>query len=671
MAFRFSKNKYLNPGRNNPFSITHGRIKDGSLPSVYRSQWSEDAYISDNQNREKVGGDYKLARLPFFVLAVFGSVLLLLVRTAYLQIQQGDYYYQIAEGNRIRIERVEPRRGVIYDQKMRPLVRNKPNFLLYFVPADLPRDEEKAKILEEIAAITGSISQEEMEEKLSAIDLETLDAYQPLFVEDNIPYEKAMLLILKADFWPGVVVSSKANREYLLFGRQIAEDETRPYFSLSHIMGYTGKINSRELEQFGDEYKMIDYIGKMGIEYFWENELKGKSGKKQIEVDAFGKEKKIVSQTEAIDGHNLVLSLDLEQQLKLEELLLKKLSELGLSRAAAVVVDPNNGEVKALVSIPAYNNNVFARGITSAEYEILANHPDKPLFNRAVSGEYPSGSTFKPIMLAAALEEKVVGEYTSILSTGGIGIGQWYFPDWRAGGHGRTDARKAIADSVNTYFYYIGGGYQDFVGLGVDRIVEYGKLFGLNYQTGIDLAGEASGFLPSQEWKEQVKGERWYIGDTYHLSIGQGDLLVTPLQVAVYTSIFANGGNLYRPHFVRQILSAQDHVIKEVAIEPVRENVIDAYNMHIVREAMKQTVENGSARSLSILPVSSAGKTGTAQWSSKNPNHAWYTGFAPFDKPEIAFTILLEEGGEGSTAAVPVAKEYLEWYFGEYKGAAR
>ena len=404
----------------------------------------------------------------------------------------------------------------------------------------------------------------------------------------------------------------------------------------------------------------------MGVEYFWEADLKGINGKKQIEVDALGKEKKIINQEKGEDGHNLVLSIDIELQKKLEEVMADSLSELKTKKGSAIVMDPNNGEILALVSLPAYDNNVFARGITADEYGELINNPDKPLFNRTVSGEYPSGSTIKPVIAAAALEEGIINENTTFLSVGGISIGQWFFPDWKAGGHGRTSVRKAIAESVNTFFYYIGGGHQDFRGLGVDRIVEYGKLFGLGAQTGIDLAGESGGFLPSKKWKEETKGERWYIGDTYHLAIGQGDILVTPLQVAMFTGVFANSGKLYRPHLVKEVLSGDDRLIRKIETEPVRDNFINDYNLQVVREGMRQTVTRGSARSLSDLPVAAAGKTGTAQWSSKRENHAWFTGFAPYDNPEIVITVLIEEGGEGSSVAVPIAKEVMEWYFGEH-----
>ena len=665
--------KYIKPKRQpkdaDPFVIQTGKGKNSRLSMVNRCKWSEDVYIADKKERETIGQNFNVKILPWLALALAFFLAIILAKTAWLQVVKGEYYYGLAEGNRLRIERVEPRRGVIYDRTGRTLVRNKANFLLYFIPIDLPDDEnELHNIVTAISRLIVDPGEEEIYKLLSVVDWDSLEVYQPLFIVDKIPYEEAMRLYLASDNWPGVVLSQKTNREYLVYGVDNQGQDTKVGHSLSHIIGYTGKINQAELDSYGDEYWPIDYIGKMGIEYFWENELKGESGKKHIEVDALGKEKKLIKRAEAKDGHNIVLSIDTYAQVKLEEILIKQLDKLELTRAVAVVLDPSSGEVLAMVSLPAYDNNAFARGISIDDYQTLISHQDKPLFNRAVSGEYPSGSTIKPVWAAAALEERIVSENTTFLSVGGIRIGQWFFPDWRAGGHGRVDVRRAIAESVNTYFYNIGGGYEDFRGLGVDRMVEYGELFGLGTQTGIDLAGEASGFLPTRSWKEEVKGERWYIGDTYHMAIGQGDLLVTPLQVAQFTSVFANGGKLYRPHFIRQVLTGDDEPFSAVHSELVRENFIDAYNIHVVREGMRRTVTDGSARSLQSVPVAVAGKTGTAQWSSKNDHHAWFTGFAPFDNPKLAITVLIEEGGEGSDTAVPVVKEFLTWYFGEYKG---
>jgi penicillin-binding protein 2 len=634
------------------FSIREGEI--GKLKDFsYRFGWTEDSFVSGKEMNQTISKSFKPSKVKVIIFAFLFLLFFLLGRVAWLQTAKNGYYLFLAEGNRIRNQRIEPKRGIIYDSERHPLCRNVANFMLYFIPADLPSSEkELGEIIKNISVVLGDKSEEELKQILAKVEKKSLEAYQPLFIEDNITYEKAMLLYLKTAQWPGVILSNKSRREYDLASQ-----------SLSHILGYTGKISEKELAKVGNEYFLIDYLGKTGIEYFWEPDLKGKNGQKQIEVDALGKEKKIISQTEAEDGHNLVLSINTGLQKKIEETMVKKMSEAKLTKGVGIALNPQNGEILALVNIPSFNSNDFARGIKVDEYNNLANNPDKPLFNRAISGEYPSGSTIKPIMAAAALEEGIIDERTSFLSVGGIRVGQWFFPDWKAGGHGVTNVRKALAESVNTFFYYIGGGNDNFNGLGVEKIVEYEKLFGLGAQTGVDLSGEASGFLPTKEWKEKTKGERWYIGDTYHLAIGQGDITVTPLQVALYTSVFANGGKLYRPHIVKEILSSDDKLIQSVESVPVRSDFISANNIKIVREGMRQTVTAGSARSLGDLPVPVAGKTGTAQWSSEKNPHAWFTGFAPYDNPEIVITILVEEGKEGSTIAVPIAKEVLNWYF--------
>ncbi len=635
-----------------PFAIQPGRF--GKLNSGRARQWAESSFLAGvREEAEVIEKDFSFPYYKVLGLFVFFCLFLLLARTAWLQIKKGSYYYAMAEGNRIRLERIEAKRGIIYDCHNQALVHNVANFMVYLVPADLPADKAaRHKLIHDLSQMVGGFDEKEIISQLSKIKPRTAKSYQPLFIADNIAYEKALLLKIKADLWPGVVLSNKTRRAYNL-----------PAPSLSHILGYTGKISPAELKKYGREYLPIDYVGKTGIEYFWENQLRGINGQKQIEVDALGKEKKVISQTPAQDGYNLILTIDSQAQVKLEEILRAWLKKLRLKRAAAIVLNPNNGEVIALVSLPTYDNNVFARGISAVEYQALISDKDQPLFNRAISGEYPSGSTIKPVMAAAALEEGIISEYTSFLSTGGLRIGRWFFPDWRPGGHGTTDVRKAIAQSVNTFFYYIGGGYQDFRGLGPDRIVYYDSLFGLGRQTGIDLPGEASGFLPTRQWKQETKGEPWYIGDTYHLSIGQGDLLVTPLQVAVFTSVFANGGALYRPHIVKQILTGDNKVIATIKDEPVRAGFIKPGNIEIVRQGMRQAVTRGSARRLNALTVAVAGKTGTAQWSSQKKPHAWFTGFAPYKNPQITITVLVEEGGEGSFVSVPIAQEFLQWYF--------
>jgi len=648
----FEKRNYK-ISNHNPFAITDSHLANVKPSNKYCLECQPDDFVANKGGGLKLGRGLKLGKL--WLIRIFFALcfVLLLSRLYWLQVAQGAYYRGLSDGNRIRIKKIEARRGVIYDKDLNPLVHNVANFLLYFVPADLPTDElERKMIINRLATILGNISAGEIEDKLNKIDLKSFEAYRPLPIAENIDYDKAMLINLESAHMQGVVLSSRSRRQYFL-----------PTLSYSQVLGYTGKINSEELGKYGEEYSPIDYIGKSGLEVFYENELKGIDGRQQIEVDAWGKEKKIISQSRVKDGNNLVLSIDSAAQVKLEELLRDELKKTGLTRAVGIVSNPANGEIISLVSLPTFNNNDFARGISQDEYSLLANHPDKPMFLRAVSGEYPSGSTIKPVVLSAALEEKIVTEHTQFLSTGGLRIDKWFFPDWKAGGHGLTDARKAIAESVNTYFYHIGGGYEDTTGLGIDRMDKYFAMFGLGSQTGIDLPNEGVGFLPTKEWKEATKNEKWYIGDTYHVSIGQGDLLVTPIQVAYYLNYFANNGTLYRPHLVKYVLSSEDKLVSITDTTPVKSNIIDSYNLKIVREGMRQAVTNGSAIRLNSLPVSAAGKTGTAQWSTEKKPHAWFIGFAPYDNPEVAITILIEEGEEGSATAVAVADQFLRWYF--------
>ncbi len=655
ISIKMAKIKILNNiNANEDIFVT--RICDKISRNKYKENWNENSIASRSLNIDRMKSALKYKRLFLVFLVFLVLIFLVIARLIWLQLVNGEYYYTLAQGNRIRLDRIESKRGIIYDNNFRPLVRNVADFLLYFVPSDLPKDNiRRSEVFLKISDILDNqVSIKEMEDILNTVKKGSLRSFQPLFVTNNIPYEAAIKLILESKAWSGVNIKSKTRREYDLHS-----------LSFSHILGYTGKINDTELKEFGSEYLPIDNIGKVGVEFFWESELRGVNGQKQIEVDAFGKEKRIIKEISAQDGSHIVLSINILLQQKIEEIVQKHLKDLNTKRAVVIALNPNNGEIIALVNVPSFNNNAFARGITYTEYQELINHPDKPLFNRAISGEYPSGSTIKPVMVAAALEEKVIAEYTTFLSTGGIRISSWFFPDWKVGGHGYVDARKAIAESVNTFFYYIGGGYKDFAGLGVKKITHYGKLFGMSEQTGIDLAGESRGFLPSKDWKRMTKGERWYIGDTYHLAIGQGDIMVTPLQVALFTSAFANGGKLYRPHIVREVISPIDQSIKKVPIEPVRENFIDDYNMLIVKQGMRQAVTRGSARRLSLLNIDAAGKTGTAQWSTKKETHAWFTGFAPYKNPKMILTVLVEEGGEGSEVAVPIAYDIFEWYFKE------
>jgi len=611
--------------------------------------WVEDSFISEfgkagGSRAQFLGLSLTEKKLKMFFILLIIGLTVLLGKSFYLQIISGRHYFALAEENRIRTKYVKAQRGVFYDNSGEVLVRNVSGFSLFLTPADLPRDQVKREaVIREISSIIG-LSFQVITDKISDYRY----YFQPMVIKTGIDYEKAMALKIVSTNWPGVSLEVDTWRQYLA-GQ-----------SFSNLLGYVGKISPEEYQAKGGSYLLTDNIGKTGLEKSYEDLLRGEQGKKLVEVDALGQEKKVVSQTDFIPGQDLILSINADLQRKIYEILAGKLKNQ--KTAAVVVSNPQNGEILALVDYPGYDNNLFTTGISLEKYRELIEDKRQPLFMRSIAGEYPSGSTIKIVIAAAALEEGIVNKNTIINSVGGLQINQWFFPDWKIGGHGATNLIKAIAQSVNTYFYYVGGGYNDFQGLGVDLLAKYMRLFGLGVKLGIDLPGEEDGFVPTKEWKEKTKNELWYIGDTYHLSIGQGDLLVTPLQVNAYTAALANGGTLYKPYLVKGIIHS-DGKREVIMPQTIRKDFIASENIGLVREAMRETVVSGSARGLNYLPVKIAGKTGTAQWSSSQNNHAWFTAFAPYNNPDFAITVLVEEGGEGSSIAAPLAGEIISYWF--------
>ncbi|MFH1142434.1 MAG: penicillin-binding protein 2 [Candidatus Uhrbacteria bacterium] len=625
----------------NPFGIT---TEDGFSLHLSRSEDQStitDLYQGELSENPRLRPLINLSVIKVTLIVVCFILGLVLARAGYLQIIRGDYYYALAEGNRIRIENIPAIRGVVYDRNLNLLVENVPSFTITITADDLPDDtEERDQVLNVTAEII-NIPRGEIE----AILAEYKDVYyQAVPIARNVSHEKTMAIASQNQLLPGV--------DYLLTTeRAYATDAAR---SLSHILGFMGKLDPDEIDlRLQQGYARTDEIGKQGIEKTYEELLRGQVGEKIVEVDALGNEIVIINEEQPVEGQNIIMAIDSELQSFIEMRLSEYQDKNKNIKASVIALDPNNGQVLSLVSLPSFDSNDFVGGINSSIYHSLISDPDQPLFPRAIAGEYPSGSTFKPVVAVAALSEGLINEYTSFLSSGGLAISTWFFPDWKAGGHGLTNVRKALAESVNTFFYIIGGGYEDFIGLGVDRIVEYAGYFGLGSVSGIDIAGEALGFLPSKEWKEKFKNERWYVGDTYHLAIGQGDILVTPLQIAVMTSVFANGGMLYQPHLLYDVEQSGKDVREDVTADAIR----------IVREGLRQGVTEGSSRYLLTVTEPVAGKTGTAQPGGDKDYHAWFTGFGPYENPEIVLTILIEEGGEGSEVAVPIARDIFNWWF--------
>ncbi|PIS42105.1 MAG: penicillin-binding protein 2 [Candidatus Kerfeldbacteria bacterium CG08_land_8_20_14_0_20_40_16] len=639
--------------RFNPFEIygNTDEIRDNNLANYSRdSKLGDDLPDSPyNPATLKPSINYKKTRVVLGIIGI--GLIVIFFRTFWFQLVEGKEYREISEGNRIRIQTIKARRGVIYDRNETLLTRNVPNFTLSIIPADLPEEPgERKNIIGTVARII-KISAEEIEQKLEGVPTYS---YEPIEIQEYIEYDQALLLRVETRLFPGINFSIKDSREYL------EPDST------AHLIGYTGKITVEELElSENQDYLLTDTIGKTGLEYQYEKILRGEDGKKRIEVDSLGKEKKLIASKDPRSGQNITLAIDLGLQKVLDQSLKKMVSNTNSPGAAAVALDPRNGEVLALVSVPGFDSNEFIKGISLENFQNLINDPNRPLFMRAVSGQYPPGSTIKPIIASAALQEGIITPQTTVLSTGGLQVGPNFFPDWKAGGHGLTDVKKALAESVNTFFYTIGGGYEDFTGLGVDRINQYARLFGLGETLGIDFTAEANGFLPTKQWKEDAKGERWYLGDTYHLAIGQGDILVTPLQVADYTAAIANGGTLYQPHLVQSTQDPESNQALKKDPVVIRKDFIQSSYLKTVREGLRQAVTAGSASALQSLVVPAAGKTGTAQIGEEDKTHAWFTGFAPYDSPEIVITVIVEKGGEGHATALPVAREGFNWYFNQ------
>ncbi len=631
--------------------VKRNQYVEDPAPSVGVEEALPDAHDSESILKKR-----ETSALRWFLVFSLVVVGLLAGKSAHLQILQNSMYESLAQGNRNRLIPLPAPRGIIYDRFGVPLVKNVPSFDAVLIPVDLPKDAaERDAVVQQASALLNL----PMTQLTDIISKSERTSFQPVLLKDNISRDEALILESKSDKVPGVRVSESSIRNY-------PQNDL-----LSHTLGYVGKITKEELDRKTDEeknYLYNDSIGKSGLESNYEDVLRGELGQEQVEVDANGNIQKTLATQAPKSGTNLVLTIDEGLQEKLRDLLVEQVGKAGVSKAAAVAMDPRDGGVLALVSVPSYDNNLFSRGISQKDYENLTSNPNKPLFNNALSGAFPPGSTFKPFLAAAGLQEGLITPETTVNSTGGVQVGSRVFHDYKPGGHGITNLNKAIALSVNTYFYCLGGGCQGISGLGIDRIDKYAKLFGFGDYVGVDISPEAKGLLPSPDWKEQTLKESWFIGDTFNTSIGQGYVAVTPLQLAAGYVALANGGTYYKPHLLYQTFSdsAKDRASKQSEI--VRKDIISKEHLEEVKRALVETVKSGSGRQLDHLGIDAAGKTGTAQFVINNKTgeigeHAWFVTFAPASDPKIVLVVLVEGAGEGHANSVPVARDALQWYF--------
>lgn len=592
--------------------------------------------------------------LKTLIVLLFGVLILQLAR---MQLVDHDRYDARAENNRLRRVLVLPSRGHITDRNGEQLVQNVPIFSAGVVPADVPTDKFLT-VVDELSRITGEDPQE-----IANLIVEagaTDDPFTPVIIKEDLDDQTAFFLRERQSDLPGVQVVVESIRAY----------PTGPL--TSHILGYVGRISAEEYAALRDDgYQLNDRIGKTGVELTYESALRGSPGYDLVEIDASGREIRTLRSVPPRPAGNAVLSLDLDLQRKVQEYLQAAMEESGSKNAAAAVMDVRTGEMLSLVSLPAYDNNLLTDPVDEAGYVQTLNDPAKPLVNHAIAEIYPPGSTFKLVTGTAALQEGVATPSTTITSHGSISVGSFVFYDWAA--LGTLDFYGGVAMSSDVYFYYLSGGYyqngeQLFAGLGPERLARYARQYGLGKPTGIDLPGEAPGLVPDPAWKEANRNEPWYLGDTYHYGIGQGFLALTPLQLMRVTAAVANGGDVLAPHVVREIVDQEGNPIRRIEREVAQRLSISPENLAVMRDALRQAADYGTATSGASSRVTIGGKTGTAEFGRPRADgsyetHGWYTGFAPYDDPEIALVVFVEQG-RGAANAGPVASQIFDYYFG-------
>lgn len=626
-----------------------------------RSRWRGRNQKRDPDRRGRNPVSFALLRAA--VILLFGILAIQLIN---LQVIKGDQYKQRAEINALREIPIPAARGLIYDRNGQLLVQNTARFSAAIVPGDLPNPGQAAvyRLLSEKIGVP--VTEIEAMVKVGA---ERQGDYSPAIIKKDIDHDTALDLMELEPHAPGLRLLIEPSRHYLSGSL------------LSHVLGYVGPISAEEIAELErDGYLFQDFLGKTGVEYTYETILRGKAGKKLIEVDAAGREIKTVSERRPIDGSNLVLSVDLALQTKVAEVLAEY---SGTSdNAAAAVMDVKTGELLAMVSLPSYDGNVFSGAISPEDLAALTQSTGKPLVNHAIADRYAPGSTFKTIVGSAALQEGIVFPWTTITSRGYITVENefnpevvYVYPDWSS--LGALDFYGGLAMSSNVYFYYLAGGYSDenFRGLGEDKVAEYARAFGLGDYTGIDLPGESLGLVPDADWKRETIHEPWTLGDTYNFGIGQGYIAATPLQVLTAVSAIANGGELVSPHVVHGFRDSHANMLDTVPKTVRAQLPVSAEHLGTVKAAMRQSVTTGVARNAAIANIQVAGKTGTAEFGPKLSNgksetHGWFVGFAPYDDPQIAVVVFVQRGSGGNDAS-PAAAKIMDYYFNNQQFASK
>ena len=581
---------------------------------------------------DEFGGRLKvLGWLSVLVIAV------LIGRAGYLQIYDGEHYARLAEGNRIRIIPTMAPRGTFFDRNGELLVQNRPGFAVSIMPVMTKIDPVVISRLSELL----KVPVEEINKKI-----ESHTGFDPIRIKADVTPDIVTIIEEQKNNYPGVIIEVQPIRDYM------NKEEA------AHTYGYVSEINDMELEKKKAEgYKSGDIIGKFGLEKIYDKELRGENGGQQVEVDVTGKPVQIIGNKPPIPGDDLYLTIDKHLQTAAEKAVDEQLKLIHANAAAVVAMNPQTGEILAMVSRPAFDPNLFAHGISSKDWNKLNNNPYHPMDNKAITGEYPPGSTFKIITGTAALTEGVVTPSELIMDSGH----HWIIPKGNAEGEalGLINFQQAMAHSDNVYFYEMGNR------LGIDRLEKYARMFGLGKTTGIDLPYESDGLVANRRYKEKnFEDGDWYLSETFDAAIGQGFNLVTPLQAAMVMGEIAADGKRYRPHLVKRIVAPDGSTVKEFQPELLSTLDVRADVISLVQAGLHDVTKYGTAAGIFRgFPIEIAGKTGTAE-NSHGRDHGWFVAYGPFANPDIVVAVIVEQGGFGSQSAVPIGRKVLEAWFG-------
>ena len=601
------------------------------------------------------------SRVVVVTLAILIAFGVLCLRLFYLQVIRYDELNAAAESNRTAIVPIVPNRGVIMDRNGVVLATNYSAYTLEITPSKVVAPVEE--VIEQLSGIIDIQPRDKRRFKKQVEESKSIDSVP---IRNRLTDEEVARFAAQRYRFPGVEIRARLFRNY-------------PYDQLaSHVIGYIGRINTSEkakIEESEDagNYRGTEYIGKLGVEQSYENQLHGTTGVQEMETSAGGRAVRRLNSSQSIPGNSVVLSIDIKLQKLVEDL-------YGTRRGALVALDPKTGEVLAFVSKPTFDPNLFVDGIDADNWQALNESIDKPLLNRALRGTYPPGSTYKPFMALAALQSGTRAEKALISDPGFFMFGNHRFRDDKEGGHGVVDMYKSIVESCDTYYYTLA---RD---MGVDLIYEQMKPLGFGQITGIDIMGESRGVLPSAEWKrttyKKAEQQRWYSGETISLGIGQGYNSFTMLQIAHATATIANNGLKMRPHIVREVLDVETKAPTPVAKEPIGQLPLSPENLDVIKRAMiGVNIEGTSATSFVGAQYVSAGKTGTAQVYTVKQNekynaatvdermrdHALYIAFAPADEPKVALAMVVENSGFGAQNAAPIARRVFDFVIlGQY-----